>query len=273
MFLIVGVACPSVVGCDDDGRSETIVYSAEVDGNDDVFIVHPGEKPVRLTTDDAKEFDPDLSPDGKHIAYRRNPDRDSDDADIWIMDRDGGNRRNLTNAPELSNWSPAWTPDGRISFASIRNGNAQLELWIMDADGTSPSRVGDGWCEYASPSPDGTRFVCSAAVGGSYDLVIVSDDGTRTTLTSTPMTEFGAAWSPDGQWISFSRDLGDRWELRRIRPDGTGEAVIADEGVFSAWTPDGRLAWSGPGGINVADGDGRNVTRIDLPAGFISWGA
>jgi Tol biopolymer transport system component len=263
-------APPTAVAATSPGG--TIVYSAEVDGNEDVFIVQPSDPPVRLTSDDAKEFDPDLSPDGQHIVYRRNPDSGSDHADIWIMDRNGGNRRNLTNAPELSNWSPSWTPDGRIVFASIRDGSVALELWIMDADGGRASRVGAGWCEYPSPSPDGTSYVCSASVGGAYDLVIISEDGVRTPLTNTPMSEFGASWSPDGRWISFSRDLGDRWELRRIRPDGTGEEVIADEGAFSTWTPDGRLAWSGPGGINVADADGTNLIRIDLVADFISWG-
>jgi dipeptidyl aminopeptidase/acylaminoacyl peptidase len=250
----------------------TIAYSAEVDGNVDVFIVQPGDQPVRLTTDEAEEFDPDLSPDGQQIVYRRNPDSGSDHADIWTMDRDGGSRRNLTQAPELSNWSPAWTPDGRIVFASMRDGSAALELWIMHADGGRASRVGAGWCEYPSASPDGTSYVCSASVGGRYDLVIVTEEGVRTPLTATPDTEFGASWSPDGEWISFSRDFGERWELRRIRPDGTGEEVIASEGVFSTWTPDGRLAWSGPGGINVADADGTNPTRIDLVADFISWG-
>jgi Tol biopolymer transport system component len=90
-------------------------------------------------------------------------------------------------------------------------------------------------------------------------------------LTATPPTEFGPSWSPDGQWIVFSRDLGDRWALLRIRPDGSDELEIAAEGVFSTWDPDGHLAWGGPGGINVAHPDGSGLVVLAQPADFLSW--
>ena len=108
-------------------------------------------------------------------------------------------------------------------------------------------------------------------MGGAYDLAIVALDGTRLRLTKTPVSEFGASWSPDGQWIAFSRDTGDRWELRRIHPDGSGESVVAAEGVFPAWSPAGLLTWTGPGGINVAAADGSALQVVDLPADFLSW--
>ncbi len=211
--------------------SGTIVYSSDADGDDDVYVVGLDDgKPVQLTNDPEKEFDPDLSPDGARIAYRRNPRSHSDEADIWVMDIDGGNKRNLTNSPERSNWAPAWTPDGRIVFSSIRNSSGELELWSMDADGRDLRRMASGWCEYVDPSPDGTEFVCAAAVGRAYDIVIVDAQGGRRSVTDTPITEFAPSWSPDGAWITFSRDLGERWELVRIRPDGSDESVVATRG-------------------------------------------
>ena len=254
-----------------DGAS--FAYSAEIDGNQDIYLSRPGELPLRLTSSPDDEFDPDISPDGTRIAYRRNPEPGSDAADIWVMELDGAHQRNLTNAPELSNWAPAWTPDGRITFSSTRGGGG-LELWVMDADGGEPARVAPGWCEYASPSPDGDRFVCaSSAAGGTYDLAIVGRDGSRMPLTTTPETEFGAAWSPDGEWIAFARDLGERWELRRIRPDGTDESRVFGEGVFPTWTPAGLLVWTGPGGLNVATAAGEDRQVVDQPADFVSFSA
>jgi Tol biopolymer transport system component len=144
----------------------------------------------------------------------------------------------------------------------------------MAADGTDPRRVSEGWCEYAVPSPDGSMFACAAAVGGLYDLVIVdAATGARRALTTTPQTEFGPSWSRDGAWIAFSRDLGERWALLRIRPDGSGEQEVASEGVFSTWDPDGHLVWSGPGGINVANADGSGGTVLNVPGSFVSWAA
>ncbi len=260
-------------GIDIGSLRGTIVYSSETAGNDDVYLVRLSDgEPIRLTDGPEKEFDPDLSPDGASIAYRRNPEPDSDEADIWVMDLDGGNKRNLTNAPELSNWAPAWTPGGEIVFSSMRGGNGVLELWSMNADGGNLRQVSEGWCEYADVSPDGSEFVCAQAVGSRYDIVIVDEDGGRRSVTTTPVTEFGPSWSPDGQWIVFSRDTGERWELLRVRPDGSDEQHVADEGVFATWDPDGHLVWSGPGGINVARADGTGRVVLDYPAGFISWG-
>jgi Tol biopolymer transport system component len=250
----------------------TIAYSTEVDGDQDVFVLRlDGSEPVRVTDHLAREFDPAISPDGSRVFYRMNPDPARDDADIWIVDVDGSDRRNLTHAPQWSNWAPIWTPDGtRIAFTSTRGGT--LELWTMLPDGTDVRRVAAGWCEYAAPSPDGSAFVCAAAAGGTYDLVIVDvETGERRVLTATPPTEFGPSWSPDGQWIVFSRDLGDRWALLRIRPDGSDEQEIAAEGVFSTWDPDGHLAWVGPGGINVAHPDGSGLVVLAQPADFLSW--
>lgn len=155
----------------------------------------------------------------------------------------------------------------------MKSGGSILELWTMNAAGSDQRRVSQGWCEYAQPSPDGSEFVCAAASGGHYDLVVVSaDTGERRPLTNTPVTEFGPSWSPAGDWIVFSRDLSERWALMQVRPDGTGERQVADDGVFATWDPVGHLVWSGPGGINVANPDGSGRIILDYPAAFISWG-
>jgi Tol biopolymer transport system component len=133
-------------------------------------------------------------------------------------------------------------------------------------------QVATGWCEYAQPAPDGSAFVCAAAAaGGRYDLAVVTTSGARRALTTTRETEFAPSWSPDGAWIAFSRDVDGRWELLRIRPDGSGEEVVAPEGVFPTWTPRGDLAWTGPGGIEVAPADGSATVSLAVDAQFLSW--
>ena len=53
--------------------------------------------------------------------------------EIYVMDADGGNQRNLTNNPGEDK-DPSWSPDGkRIVFVSIRGGN--MDIYVMDADG------------------------------------------------------------------------------------------------------------------------------------------
>ena len=95
-------------------------------------------------------------------------DRDGN-VEIYVMDADGGNQRNLTNNRHRDwkpSWSPSWSPDGkRIAFMSERNGNA--EIYVMDADGGNPQNltnnrhrdVNPAWLNSPfSVSPAGKKF-------------------------------------------------------------------------------------------------------------------
>ncbi|MCI0745221.1 MAG: hypothetical protein L0Y58_07440 [Verrucomicrobia subdivision 3 bacterium] len=80
---------------------------------------------------------PVWSPDGKQIAFWSGIE--SQHGEIWVMDADGGNRRQLTEGPGQHNSdNPAWSPDGRhIIFETSRSG-VRVETWIMNADGSQP---------------------------------------------------------------------------------------------------------------------------------------
>lgn len=53
--------------------------------------------------------------------------------DIYVMDSDGQNPRNLTNHP-ANDWHPSWSPSGaRLAFTSNRDGT--FGIYVMDANG------------------------------------------------------------------------------------------------------------------------------------------
>ena len=57
--------------------------------------------------------------------------------EIYVMDADGNNPRNLTNHL-ASDESPSRSPDGqRIVFQSDRDGAKNSEIHVMDADGSN----------------------------------------------------------------------------------------------------------------------------------------
>jgi Tol biopolymer transport system component len=103
------------------------------------------------------------SPDGQRIAFISSRDGNFE---IYVIDADGKNPRNLTKNP-ADDAAPSWSPDGgRIAFNSERDGNA--EIYVMDADGKNPRNLTNNpafderpdWFDPAFPyavSPAGKR--------------------------------------------------------------------------------------------------------------------
>ena len=70
------------------------------------------------------------APDHAQIVFAS--DRDGNE-DIFVMDLDGTNVRNLTNDPSWDS-DPTWAPDGRrIAFVSNREG--KRDIYVMDSNG------------------------------------------------------------------------------------------------------------------------------------------
>ncbi len=89
------------------------------------------------------------TPDGRIVYYSRASGAD----DIWIMNGDGTNQKQLT-VDMGANYDLKVTPDGRyIVFTSERNG--RQNIWRMGLDGGSPKQLTSGNSDYsASITPD-----------------------------------------------------------------------------------------------------------------------
>ncbi|HEY3581170.1 MAG TPA: hypothetical protein VGK82_11520 [Pyrinomonadaceae bacterium] len=100
-----------------------------------------------MTLDDLARFrnvgDPQVSPDGKFVAYvvsTVNVKDDKTSSHIWMVGTDGSNDRQITFSNE-SEGSPRWSPDGKyLSFTSSRPGKARgNQVWLLDRNG------GEAW--------------------------------------------------------------------------------------------------------------------------------
>ena len=99
----------------------------------DIYVMNAdGTNPINLTQSvERPESASSWSPDGKQITFRSAKYFRWDNlfhSDIWVMDADGGNPRNLTNH-HAQDSSPDWSPDGmQIAFHSDRNSDWEFEV-------------------------------------------------------------------------------------------------------------------------------------------------
>ena len=131
-------------------------------------------------------------------------------AEIYVMDADGGNLRRLTNNRH-DDYSPSWSPDGkRIAFVSERDGHVidgrpTSEIYVMEADGSNQQRLTNNPFDDGEPSwsPDGKRIVFSSQRDGHFEnkfaitheiYVMEADGGNLQNLTNNPDADGGPAW-------------------------------------------------------------------------------
>jgi len=196
-----------------------------------------GKTGLTTAAPETYDLDPAWSPDGTKIAFTS--DRDGD-ADVYLMDADGGNVVNLTAGGASMDRNPAWSPDGsQIAFLSNRAGLSS-DLYVMNADGSNvrrlttilSSKLATAW------SPDGAHIAFTSLVNNVGDLWMVDPDGSNLTqLTNDPADEWYTAWesvnrppiaSNDGPYhMSNGRTLhGSSVLVNDSDPDG--EDLVAE---------------------------------------------
>jgi TolB protein len=79
-----------------------------------------------------------------------------------------------------------------------------------------------------------------------------ADGSEQQSLTPNLGKDYYGQWSPDGQWIIFLSDRDGKWEIYRMRADGSEQQRLTSLGhdYHGQWSPDGR--WI----IFVSDRDG-----------------
>jgi TolB protein len=261
--------------------------------NHDIYIANAaGSRERRLTSWAGDEQSPRFSPDGKKIVFRvaAGPEIAPD---IWVMNRDGSGKHDLTRTPSRTEWSPTWTPDGRhIVFSCAppnQVGAVGNDLCVMNPDGSHRRyliRTFNSSEEYPTFDPSGRRFAyVYYDATGYFELWTADANGSdRRSLTPPRVMETWPSWSPDGRKIAFKRDAG-RGDIWVMRPDGSGKRNLTNtpdlDEQFPAWLPDGRLSFVRGDGrressyaLWVMNADGADQHElIDHVSGWADWAA
>lgn len=143
---------------------------------------------------------------------------------LFIVDRETGRYRQLTNEPAAAFRDPSFSPDGkRIIYVYKKNRTDRSEIeemYIMNADGTNRRKLTtypkddplakDGGYKVGPPHWNAKhKFITyQSNQAGMQSIYAVTPDGKKQwRLTDSKLDMGWHDWSPDGDWLAFdSRD-------------------------------------------------------------------
>ncbi|HEV2747427.1 MAG TPA: amidohydrolase family protein [Allosphingosinicella sp.] len=258
-----------------------------------------GGRATRIAAGLPYEVQPRFSPDGRQIAFTS--DRGGGD-NIWLMNVDGSNRRQLTKESFTLLNNASWSPDGRYIAArkhfttgrSLGTG----EIWLYHVGG------GDGVALVERPNKQHQKELGEPAFTPAGDAIYFSFDATpgpifeyaqnsnaeifridryeiatgeRTNVTGGPGGAVRPTPSPDGRYLAYVhreraksklyiKDLKSG-EERKIYDalDQDVQETWAVSGVYPNmdWTPDSRSILFWAGGkIRRVNADGSGAAEI-----------
>ena len=273
---------------------EEIVF--DLLGNIYIMSVDGGEaEPLREGL--AYEIQPRFSPDGSKISFTS----DAGGGDnIWIMNRDGSDARQITDEDFRLLNNAFWTPDGnylvaRKHFTSARSLGAG-EIWMYHITGGSgiqlterPNDQQDKGQPFVSPNGRYVYYSQDVYPGGMFQynkdpnsqIYVINrydrEEGEVERITGGPGGAISPTISPDGEQMAFVKRVREKSVLY-IRDLNTGiERPVFDRlskdqqeawAIFGPytnfnWTPEGEyLIFWAQGGIHKLNVETLNVEEI-----------
>ncbi|HEX2166470.1 MAG TPA: hypothetical protein VHG09_04455 [Longimicrobiales bacterium] len=193
----------------------------------DIYTARPDGSDLRkIGSTPHYDAEATISPDGSSIVFTSTRDGD---LEIYTMAADGTDIRRLTHEPGYDGgafFSPDGTkivfrahhpetPEELADYRRLLGQNlirpSQLDIYIMDADGSNRVRVTDNGAANFAPymHPDGRRIIFSSNMddpeGRNFELYMINVDGTGLErITNSPDFDGFPMFSADGSKLVFA---------------------------------------------------------------------
>lgn len=186
------------------------LYIADIDG----------KNVTRLTNNDVYDAEISVSPDGKKIIFTRQIDGM---LDIWIMNSDGSDERQITFTEDWQEGAPFFLPDNKtVTMRAWKRSEhdkspTPMTVFTVDTDsGEATALTDDNWMNWAPyPTPDGKHYVFVRPLldnPRNWEVFLGSiAGGDPVRLTYNDSFDGFPSVSPDGTKMLFTRSTGTRF--------------------------------------------------------------
>lgn len=176
-----------------------------------------------------------VSPSGARAVFEAR-------GEILTVPAEKGDIRNLTNSTAACERDPAWSPDGKyVAYFSDESGEYMLHL--ADPKGEAAVKkiaLGDAPNFYFDPvwSPDSKKIAYRDNRQQLWYLDIDSGKSTKVDKHAFfPAPGFSQSWSPDSQWLTYSKVLDNKLAAAFLYDTKTGKATQATDGMSDVRSP------------------------------------
>jgi len=177
----------------------------------------------------------DISPTGKRAVI-------SARGDIFTVPAEKGDYRNLTETPGANDRYPAWSPDGtKIAWFSDQSG--EYQLMISDQKGEKPAKS----IALANPSfyymtvwsPDSKKILFADKRLNLWFVDVASGKATKIDKDTYdhPQRSLDHGWSPDSEWIVYSKRLDNRMHAIFLYSLKEGKSHQITDGLSDTVSP------------------------------------
>jgi TolB protein len=188
------------------------IYEADPDGTNR----------IKLTSGPAYHAECSYSPDGGEILYASNEDGAMN---LYIMEADGTNVRQITFNDDCYNGGPFFSPDGKqILFRADREKPHFLQLYVIDCNGLNEKKLTSNgavnWAPYWHPDGKVIAYTTSLHGHSRYELYLLNiETGVECRLTNHPSFDGLPVFNHDGSKLMWTSKRGS---------DGTCQIFLAD---------------------------------------------
>ncbi len=224
--------------------------------------VKESEVELKTITSEAEGFN--LSPSSRRAAI-------STHGEIFTIATEKGEVQRVSDTPWREE-NPRWSPNGKwIAFVSDRTGRE--EVWIADEMGRNMKKLTDVDCDKPAIvwAPDSKSLLWS---GSDHKLRHVAIDNGKTEVIATGAAGNiqGPQFSPDGKWVSYSKQDVLLKSHVYVKPleSGAEREIGSDDFLVASgakWTPDGRKLLL-LGGVGAPGMSALNRTVLQLVQRF-----